>query len=314
MAAQSILKALDDSLRTGEGIREVVGAFYSLARSANDETRTQMLSSLDARFRAQSIDRVASVAVLAGALVELGADVREFPLAVFDYLLAQLDTIRGPDDETELPEAYYATERAAMACLSRSPELRSTLPQKPAIVAKLQRYQERYGFLGKMMQVLDDEPLVVLQPSTKRGFRFTMHGIADNFQLHLLLLGALAGKGIDGRAPSREALAAASDALEVSEADVESGWQLANWFGLRPGGEIDSVDFRRTWIWNEGVPSDIAIFDGTRVVLIGPSTMQRSWNAQRVFPGMVGRLEGPVHLAEAEVVALLRNMEVRAHA
>jgi hypothetical protein len=55
------------------------------------------------RIRVHAIERAAHVAVLAGALVELGADPRVFPPAVFDWLLAQLDTSRAPDDDRELP-------------------------------------------------------------------------------------------------------------------------------------------------------------------------------------------------------------------
>ena len=120
MAGQNILEALDEALRTGEGIGEVVGAFFGLAKSADTDTRTRMLASLDERLRAHPLERVASVALLAGALVEVGTDLRSFPPAVFDQLLAQLETIKGPDDETELPDAFYEFERAAMACLSSS--------------------------------------------------------------------------------------------------------------------------------------------------------------------------------------------------
>lgn len=60
---------------------------------------------------------------------------------------------------------------------------------------------------------------------------------------------------------------------------------------------------------NEGVPADIAKFEGVRVVLIGPGTIQRGWNAQRVFPGMVGKLGGPAVLPSDEVRRMLSAME-----
>ena len=180
-----------------------------------------------------------------------------------------------------------------MACLSRSAELRRTLPQKAALTARLRRYSERYGFLGKMLAVLDDEPLVVLHPKTARGFRFVMGGIADNFQLHLLLLAALAGEGPDqipGTVPPTEAVAASSDGvMEGTPPAVQSRWQLANWFALRADAEIDVEDKDKSWIWNEGVPADIAPFEGSRVVLIGPSTIQRGWRAGRAFSGDGGK-------------------------
>lgn len=309
----SILEGLDAALESGatEQIGEIVGAFYRLAAEADAATLNAMLASLDARIEAHPIELVGNVAMLAGALVELGADPGEFPLSVFDHLLEQLEALSGPEDETELPEAYDLLERAAMACLSRSPKLRRELPQKQELLDSFVRYDERYGFLGKMIQVLDDEPLVVIHPSTSKGFRFRIHGIADNFQLHLLLLGALAGTHIKGIVPTPGSLAAARDSDSESADVARSDWQLANWQGLRQGGTIAGMDDTDTWIWNEGVPADIARFDATRLVLIGPSSIERSWNAGRIFSGMPGRLVGPELMSASEVSSLLGAIEAR---
>jgi hypothetical protein len=306
----NILDALDEALESGADIRPVVGAFMGLARDVDADTKAQMLAAIEERIAGHPAERVGFLAILAGAIIEMGGDPKDFPRSVFDHLAQYLETIEGPEDERELPEAYYLLEKGAMACLSRSAELRASLPQKPLLLSRIKRYQERYGFLGKMLQVLDGEPLVVLHPESGRGFRFTMSGVADNFQLHLLLHGALAGTGpdrIEGVVPSPDALSQGSDG-EWGDSNAQSKWQLAHWFALRAGGAIDREDYQRTWIWNEGTPFDIAAFEGTRVVLIGPSTIERSWNANRVFPGMVGRLEGPTPLAPDEARGLLSRI------
>jgi hypothetical protein len=312
MAGESELAALEAALRTGGDVGACIGPYYRVAVNANPATRSEMLAALDAPLREYPCERIGQVGILAGALVECGADPHAFPAAVFDRLLEQLGRIKDANDETELPEGYHLLERAAMACLSRSPELRAHLPQKAALLSKIQRYSEKYGFLGKMLAVLDAEPLLVLHPATQRGFRFEISGIADNFQLHTLLLGALAGDGPDrvpGERPAPESIRASSDGpLSEKVASVTSRWQLANWFGLREGGALDTKDYDRTWIWNEGVPADIAKLEGTRVVLIGPSTIQRGWNAGRVFSGMPGKLEPRGTLSAAEAGALLAKM------
>lgn len=307
---QDIREAIEDALRTGADLGPIIGAFFRIAHDASKHNQSQMLEWLDVPLRAHPPERTANLAVLAGAFVEIGADPKRFPRTVFDRLGEALGAISGADDE--LPEWYFLFERAAMAYLSSSPEARRTLPQKVALIASLRRYQERYGFLGKMLQVLDGEPLVVIHPKLGQGFRFVMHGIADNFQLHVLLLAALAGEGperIPGELPSADAVAAASDGEPAGKASVRSSWQLANWFALRDDGELDVADPDRSWIWNEGVPADIAALEGTRVVLLGPSTIQRGWNAHRVFPGMPGKLEGPIAMDAAEVRALLAKMK-----
>jgi hypothetical protein len=308
MPPENILEVLDRALRGGDQLGPIVSSFFQLARSVDDKTKSEMLASLDQRLRAYPLDRVGALAMLAGALVEIGADVSCFPAATFDLLCAQLSLIQGPEDETELPEAYYLVERAASTCLSRSVELRKTLPQKSALLASLRRYQERYGFIGKMVQVLDDEELLVLHLPTKRAFRCTMHGVADSFQLHVLILGAMADVGIAVPAPSSEVFAAASDGTEPSDATAESDWQLKNWYDLCEDGAHRKSKEHDSWIWNEGVPADIATFDGARVVLVEPSKMHRSWNAQRVFPGMVGSLDAPRVLGQSEVDSLIGAM------
>lgn len=307
-----ILQALDEALGAGEDIEPIVGAFFRLAEQAPEGVRGQMLTSLEPRIARFDPAAAQSVALLAGALCEMGAPLEAFPPAIFeriDEMLAALDT---SDDASELPEAFYVFERAAMACLARSPSLRRDLPAKPRLLAKLGRYQERYGFLGKMLNVLDDEPIVVVHPSTRRGYGARMTGVADNFQLHSLLLGALAGEGqgrIPGVVPSPLAIAAATDGDDPNAGTVQSDWQLGTWRALRAGGVIAGMEDTSAWIWNEGVPADIEPFEGARVILIGPSSIQRSWNAQRVFPAMRGGLSELRAMQSAEVDGLLTRIE-----
>jgi hypothetical protein len=58
------------------------------------------------------------------------------------------------------------------------------LPEISDAAAQLGDSVRRAHWLPGPAQVLDDEPLVVLDSATGRGFRLTMSGIGDNFQLH----------------------------------------------------------------------------------------------------------------------------------
>jgi hypothetical protein len=53
---------------------------------------------------------------------------------------------------------------------------------------------------------------------------------------------------------------------------------------------------------------EIEPFEGTRVVAIGPSTIQRSWNASRVFFAMRGWLTVDGRLTADEASALLTRI------
>jgi hypothetical protein len=281
-------------------------AAFEHARRLRPVELGEMLHDLELVLRELPPDGTGPLALLAGAVVEIGGPPRQFPAIVFDRIAEWFGAVRAqPVDAREdfaLPEAFWAYERAAMAALSRSAELRRTLPQRADILARTCRYQERYGFTGKMLSVLDDEPLIVLHPTTARGWHCRIAGIADNFQLHSLLLARLAGDGperIASTQPSVTAIAAFTTGDPASRDGVHSDWQLANYTALRPGSVIDHASRNRTWIWNEGFPAEIAPFEGVRTVVIGPSSIQRNWPAGRLFAGMPGSLNVIGRVADA---------------
>jgi hypothetical protein len=316
-------------------IGPAVSRAFAVAKASGAEGSTRMLARLDRLIRTAPVGTVGNVALLAGALVENGADGAAFPSSLFDRLGAFLDDVPEPplshdhdadededdDDDDEdggssvLPESYYLCERAAAAMLSRSATARRSLRQKAWILGKIRRYQERYGFLGKMLSVLDDEPLWILHPSTRRGWRARFGGIADNFQFHALLRAALAGPGDDriaGTPPDPRSTAANTDALIDDPPKMASDWQLAQWRAIQPDGSIPGKDDTRHWIWNEGFPAEIEPFEGTRVVAVGPSSIQRSWNAGRIFDGMHGWLTVDGRLTADDVASLLDRIAIAA--
>jgi hypothetical protein len=261
-------------------LQPVIAIIYEAAQQGDNAMRSALLLEIGDRIAKHPVDRIGMLGVLCGALIEQGAPPKDFPGAVYDRLREQLDTITAPDDERELPDGYYRLEQGAMAALSRSAELRRKLPQKAALLGAIKRYSERYGFLGKMLNVLDDEELVVLHPESKRGWTVTIGGIADNFQLHAML----------------------HEAFSPHIEGALGHWQLAQWFALREGTKIDTKDYNRTWIWNEGFPAEIAKFEDRRTLLLGKSTIKRSWNAGRVFAGMDASMTPPLPLADAASV------------
>lgn len=64
-------------------------------------------------------------------------------------------------------------------------------------------------------------------------------------------------------------------------------WNLYNWTAVRSDGTLpDGQTASEHWIWNEGSPADIAMFEGRRVILLGPAAYVRYWPAQRTFAAM----------------------------
>lgn len=223
-------------------------------------------------------------------------------------------------------QSFHALERfslATIAMLARSIEARKASWSRTALRASLDELGGQYGYAGllwMMMQVLDDEPILVLHPEQGKGYRVRISGLADNFQLHTLLADALIGRfssrWLRGRRPGRAEVAAASDGpIRESSPPSHGAFNLWTWRGLKPDGTLhDSMSGSAYWIWNEGVPADIPTFEGTRVVLLGPPPYARSWNSVRRFPDLAVDLRVESILTPEEIRDLLGRIATAAAA
>ncbi|WP_230210194.1 hypothetical protein [Streptomyces kaniharaensis] len=162
-----------------------------------------------------------------------------------------------------------------------------------AVLLELAR-RYRGGFhdlkgLTCLAQLLDDEPLLVLDRPTGTGYLLRMDGLSDNFQLHTLLADVLIGGGhLPGTRPDPEVVALSRDAFLDGRKVIASGA-----FNLvAPDG---------SWLWNEGTPSDIPVLDGVRTLVLDPQPYERSWSAGRFIQEIPGdlRLERVLSPAEA---------------
>ncbi|MFF8609533.1 hypothetical protein ACF06X_26770 [Streptomyces sp. NPDC015346] len=201
-----------------------------------------------------------------------------------DALLARL----GGDghEAARLALAWCSVEQwqpPALAVLCRSTEVRRryTSAILPACreLASLERHDLKC--LAYALAVLDDEPLVVLHRPTGTGFEVRISGIGDNFQLHTLLAHVLVGGGyVPGTEPSRESVRLATD---PEPAQGRTQTVATGTF------ELLTADGER--IWNEGLPDDIPVVEGCRLLVLDEPTYQRSWNADRFFPHLPGKAE-----------------------
>ncbi|MFJ3980071.1 hypothetical protein [Streptomyces sp. NPDC090021] len=201
-----------------------------------------------------------------------------------DALLARL----GGDsrEALQLVLAWCAAEQwqpPALAVLCRSAEVRlrdtAALLSACRDLAALERHDLKC--LAYALAVLDDELLVVLHRPTGTGYEIRIGGIGDNFQLHTLLAHVLVGGGhVPGTRPSAESVRLATDpepARGRTQAVATGAFEL-----LAPDGER---------IWNEGLPDDIPVVEGRRLLVLDEPEYQRSWNADRFFPHLAGTAE-----------------------
>ena len=211
-----------------------------------------------------------------------------------------------------------------IAHLSRSKPLRSAARAQSRFLDQIRRADQaatsEQSFLATMLQVLDDEPLLVLHVAQRKGFEVRISGIADNFQLQTLLAGALINPTVDGMltgvAPGTLAVAQCRDAAvgESGGEHVIGAFNFWNWRGIKADASLpDGLAGQEHWIWGEGCPADIARFDDLRVVLLGAAPYQRGWRAGRTFGNMAGELTLERQLSDAEVASWLSRLSKAAH-
>lgn len=223
-----------------------------------------------------------------GTAGTVGADA-ELPGAdqeiVDDALLARLDADHYA--ALRLALAWCDLEHwqpPALAVLCRSAGVRRAVD--PAVLAAAREVQGlgRHDLkcLVYALAILDGEPLLVLHRPTGTGYEIRIGGIGDNFQLHTLLAHVLIGGGhLPGDAPSAQSVRLATD---PAPADGSRSGVVAT-------GAFELLAPDGTRIWNEGLPDDIPLTDGRRVLVLDTPAYRRSWNADRFFPHLPGHAE-----------------------
>ena len=107
-------------------------------------------------------------------------------------------------DASMLVQAWFCGEAwvQPVLYLAQRKDVRGILPDRSRLTAATEAVRERSDaahWLHGLLLVLDDEPLIVLHRATGRGFRLTISGVGDNFQLHTLLAAALIGEESAGK-------------------------------------------------------------------------------------------------------------------
>jgi hypothetical protein len=200
-----------------------------------------------------------------------------------DTLPAILELPARPDARAAtLAEAWFSCRywMQPVLHLAQRRDIRAALPDRDRLTAACDAVREHIAtanWLHGLLLVLDDETLVVLHRPTGLGYRVTISGVGDNFQLHTLLAATLIGKKsrglIPGKPPSPAEVAAASEGEELSPpGGIQARFAMADAYG-------DGV-------WLEGRPADIPALEGTRVVVLDPLPYPRSWDAGRTYPQM----------------------------
>ncbi len=221
--------------------------------------------------------------------------------AVVEEITAQMP---AQARDWERLQAFYLP---LMAALAASPDARAQMRRLRDLAAPLSERHEGAFFLDAMLGVLHREPILVLEPARKRGFIGTFSGIADNAQLHALLMAHYpdAAKTF----PKAALLIFDGSGEQTSEITVESDWNLYAYGALDRDGQIkDDLADSQHWLWNEDSPIEIPKFEDYRVIVLGPSSYTRGWPAQRLFAPLKASIDVDRELDEGDVAAWIERL------
>jgi hypothetical protein len=118
----------------------------------------------------------------------------------------------------------------------------------------------------------------------------------------------------DGAAPRITPAAAAlarGEGPQQLQDPVHGAWNLYSWRAVTPALGLPRAtdrDASEHWIWNEGTLAAVPLFEGRRVILLGPPAYARSWRAQRLFSVLPASLTIEETLSPEQVRAHLERM------
>ena len=200
---------------------------------------------------------------------------------------------------------------AGVAIYSRDVDARVKARTFLPVLEPLANRHEGAHWLQKLLPVLEQELLVVIDPSKQAGITAKMSGVSDNFQLHTLLMDAFPRGWIEGRRVSPAAVEVAIGVgPQQTEETLTGCWNLYQASALSPTGQLPSIkeDSSTHWIWGEGIPTDISVVAGYRVVLLGPPSYARTWPSARLFRSLRASLDEVKVLDKAGVREWLRRL------
>jgi hypothetical protein len=341
--ARQLLMVAADGGAARNTVRQAAREFIDASREADARDVHTALEILGGAYALPHRDHLPLALETAGCLVERGADPAPLVAPVVEFLqrvtppaaeFHDACVARMPEDADDLDAAFRevavrlrsdmpkaaaawdaleALHRPAIAVLAASPEARAQSHSVARKMTGLHEYNSGASWLLPLLLTLDREPILAIEPDTGLGLVGRISGVSSNFQLHLLLMDIFPKPDSrSGRRISQKAadIVRGRIAEQQDDAPIVGQWNLHAWTALRGAGALSrghDATSTSNWIWNEGVPADIPVFDSYRVVLLGAASYARSFVAQREFQNLCADIEVEHLLSPDEVDAWVKR-------
>lgn len=215
----------------------------------------------------------------------------EHALVEVDDLPVTRDNLRRHlTDDRPGGVALAYLERWSLAAVAAWTRHRPTLERAtadPELVASARAMQRSpAGWTHTLLQVQLDAPWRVLCPVEERAFALRLDGVCTNFDLHTLVADKLVEAGLPGERAAEGIVAYLAGGPQPASSHATGGFNFydhrALGHDLRKPTEVP----REFWVWNEGVPTDVAVWRGMRTLFVGPQVYSRTWGVGRTFSAL----------------------------
>ena len=192
-----------------------------------------------------------------------------------------------------------------ISAMAHSRDFRAAMGSRAEVLAgatALAGDLKRAHWLRGLCLVCDEEPLLVLDPSSGRGYRMTMSGVGDNYQLHTLLADRLMGRGLGGLLDAQP-----PEASWVRAATTGSTGPFGPSMPIMR--RLRLFDGRGTYIAPEGWPADIEPLDGMRVLVLHPPLESYGWQNGRSYVSLLPALQLEREIEPSEAAQWFSRIE-----
>jgi hypothetical protein len=345
-ATRNLIAAVSGASSSEADVQAAAQSLLNTVARATAAERNAALSELSGYISLDDLSRATILAQVCAALVETGCNpsalngplnqvlqsLLESSARLADACIARIH--KREDEGADPAEAFEKTRqqmaralpsenaawralhqfwRPAIAVFSVNPSARAEARGLRDLATKIADHHAGGHWLQVMFSVLNNEPVLAIEPQTRLGILARMSGVVDNFQLNVLLMDTFPRSGILARrrVPKRVADVACGLGPQQTDDTVTGVWNLYTWRAIESGLSLpDTSDYAgiACWVWNEGSPQDIPVFEGFRVILLGRASYSRSWGCQRMFDKLPASLEVERRLTKGEVTDWLQRM------
>ncbi len=316
---QELSLLLTQNSASEENIQTCANAYFELVDTSSDADVAESMHLLSQLFGLENISHGSMASLICGNLIERGysaapicttfilfyKSLLQKAAPFFTVCTQKISQLTEDDeiDEFELVDQLkedlsteYAAELQAIEALNSyyacgvsifSSGFQEFIQGKENLsdVFDYQNYSDGCYWLSKLFEVLFDEPILVIDLVARKGICGRMSGVVDNFQLQLLLM-SMPEINDPIQLPEEYIDVVKGYGPQQIEPSVVGKWNMCTWEYLQPqqNAETDATYAEsKFWIWSEGTPQHIPVFQGYRVVLLDTPSYQRGLPIQRTF-------------------------------